>query len=67
MTPFVLDYAMYYADSKNSTVFSDAHNLATETLNGKKLIEKVFLLACYGSVRSLFEKAFSTKITPFGF
>ena len=42
MTPFVLDYAMYYADFKNSTVFSDAHNLATETLTGKELIEKVF-------------------------
>jgi len=33
MTPFVLDYAMNYADSKNSTVFSDAHDLAMETVN----------------------------------
>ena len=39
MTPFVLDYAMYYADFKNSTVFSDAHDLAMETLNGKELLK----------------------------
>ena len=54
MTPFVLDYAMYYADSKNSTVFSDAHNLAMETLNGKKLVPFGLVRKCEKSYKFLF-------------
>ena len=35
MTPFVLDYSMAYARPNSSLVFSDAHSLAQETVDGE--------------------------------